>query len=363
MRDWAEYPPTYRQKEVDEIAAATQSGESVLVIGLSGAGKSNLLGFAAYRCATPAHPYVLVDVNRLLHHTPDALFRLMARSLGQPVPTQFDGGDGLEMALEQTFRQAERLTLLLDRFDIFVADEARPLLNSLRALRDAYKYRLTYVLALRHPLPPDNELAELFHAHTLWLGPLSQSDSLWNVARYAKRKGETWDDAAATQLVTLSHGYPSMLRAACEAYAAGTPFTQLEHHAAVQARVAEFWQDQPSQEALEKSGLSHHPWLIGGQIPTVATIRLTLKEKLLFDTLRQQMPDLCEKDDLIRAVWPEDAIFERGVRDDSLAQLVRRLRRKIEPDATRPQIIHTIPGRGYRLVQDVHVVLEEGKGE
>ena len=30
MRDWAEYPPTYRQKEVDEIAAATQAAESKL---------------------------------------------------------------------------------------------------------------------------------------------------------------------------------------------------------------------------------------------------------------------------------------------------------------------------------------------
>lgn len=360
MRDWADYPTTYREKEVMQIAAATQAGESVLVIGLSGAGKSNLLGFTAYHCTTPTHPYVLVDVNRLLHHTPDALFRLMARSLGHPIPTAFDASDGLEMGLEQTFSQAERLTFLLDRFDIFVRDEARPLLNSLRALRDAYKYRLTYVLAMRHPLPPDNELAELFHAHTIWLGAMSESDSAWNVARYATRKGLVWDDAAAQQLITLSQGYPSLLRAACEAYAAGTLLTQLEHHPAIQTRVEEFWQDQPSQEALEKSGLQRHPWLISQQIPTVETIRLTLKEKMLFDTLRQQMPDLCEKDELIRAVWPEDVIFERGVRDDSLAQLVRRLRRKIEPDATRPQIIQTVPGRGYRLVQDVHVILEEG---
>lgn len=358
MRDWAEYPETYRQKEVTEIAAATHSGESVLVIGLSGAGKSNLLGYLAHRLTTPEHPYILVDANRLLEQTPSALFRLIARSLGQPVPTHLDASDGLEMALIYTFQQAQRLTLVLDRFDIFLT--SAPLLNNLRALRDSYKYRLTYVLATRQPLSAHNELAELFHAHTLWLGPLSQSDSLWNVARYARRKGLNWSETEAEGLVAAAHGYPSLLRSACEAYADGTPLPELATHPAVRARIHEFWSDQPSPDALAQSGLSHHPWLMAEQTPTVETIRLTLKEKLLFDYLRQHLPELCEKDDLIRAAWPEDAVFERGTRDDSLAQLIRRLRRKIENEGTRPQIIQTVPGRGYRLVRDVHVVLAEG---
>ncbi|MFN2235233.1 MAG: transcriptional regulator, partial [Anaerolineales bacterium] len=57
---------------------------------------------------------------------------------------------------------------------------------------------------------------------------------------------------------------------------------------------------------------------------------------------------VCSKDDLIQAVWPEDQIYERGIRDDSLAQLVRRLRVKIEPDPSNPHYIQTVPGRGYQ---------------
>jgi DNA-binding response OmpR family regulator len=55
---------------------------------------------------------------------------------------------------------------------------------------------------------------------------------------------------------------------------------------------------------------------------------------------------------LIRAVWPEDRIFERGIRDDSLAQLVRRLREKIEPLPSTPRHIHSVPGRGYRFTPE-----------
>jgi len=42
-------------------------------------------------------------------------------------------------------------------------------------------------------------------------------------------------------------------------------------------------------------------------------------------------------------------VLQRGIRDDSLAQLVRRLREKIEPDAAAPKHILTVPGRGYRF--------------
>ncbi len=56
---------------------------------------------------------------------------------------------------------------------------------------------------------------------------------------------------------------------------------------------------------------------------------------------------MCEKDDLIRAVWPDEQVLA-GLRDDSLAQLVRRLREKIEADPSHPAHILTVPGRGYR---------------
>jgi DNA-binding winged helix-turn-helix (wHTH) protein len=81
----------------------------------------------------------------------------------------------------------------------------------------------------------------------------------------------------------------------------------------------------------------------------IETGGLTAKENLLLAYLSARPGEVCEKDEVIRGVWPEDQVFERGVRDDSLAQLVRRLREKVEPDPARPRHIHTVPGRGYRF--------------
>jgi DNA-binding winged helix-turn-helix (wHTH) protein len=117
-------------------------------------------------------------------------------------------------------------------------------------------------------------------------------------------------------------------------------------------RVAEFWADHPDAEAIANSGLNGHPFL-EVKLPQVESqslidsAQLTAKEHLLLIYLQAHAGQVCEKDDLIHAVWPEDVIFEQGIRDESLAQLVRRLRVKVEPDPANPTYIHTIPGRGY----------------
>ncbi|MBI4631516.1 MAG: hypothetical protein HY740_07365, partial [Chloroflexi bacterium] len=65
MSLWDDYPRDYRQREVKMILNAAHAGESVSLIGLSGAGKSNLMGYIAHTQGMPTHPLVLVDFNRL----------------------------------------------------------------------------------------------------------------------------------------------------------------------------------------------------------------------------------------------------------------------------------------------------------
>lgn len=357
MSTWDEYPADYRSRELGAILAAVNAGECVSVVGLSGSGKSNLLGYLANRCdASIACRFILVDCNRLREISQGALFSAMLDGMGELLPQGGDhpgegGFDALEAAVSQLLKDGSGVCLLFDRFEPLAAAGNPAIFSNLRALRDRFKYSLTYVTATRRPLDPLTELAELFFANTLWLGPLSESDGRWNVERYARRKSLAWGAPTVEAILRLSGAYPSLLRAACEAHAAGATLdlASLQKHPAVMRRVQEFWADEPTQEELRLSGLLDNPLLASRRAqPRIDAAQLTAKEHLLWEYFQAHPDQVCEKDDLIRAVWPEDRIFERGIRDDSLAQLVRRLREKTEPDPSSPEHIQTVPGRGYR---------------
>lgn len=353
------YPPHYRTREITQLVEATQAGECAALIGLSGAGKSNVLRALAERHNSTPHPHLLADWNRLASPIAPALFDLLRWTLGDTAKTN-DPLGALEAALNAHLNSpAARLTLLLDRSDALAAtaQHSPQIFSNLRALRDAFKYRLTYIIAARRPLKAHNELAELFFGNTLWLGPLSEVDARWTVARYTGRKRLVWSDKIVQHLIEATRAYPSFLRAACEAHAAGCAIhvEALAAHPAMQARLKEFWEDAPTPQELQLVGLSGLPLLQAGRpsiIPAAAfdTSKLTAKEKLLLDYFLQNPGTVCEKDALIRAAWPEDKVFVQGVRDDSLAQLIRRLREKIEPDPAQPHHILTLPGRGYKFV-------------
>lgn len=370
MSIWESYPLNYRTREVQAILSAVLAGECTSIIGLSGSGKSNLLGFIAHRqqdlldqggISPNKASFYLVDCNQLVQHTLVSFFELARDTLGERYPA----GDStnqltaLDAAITHKLSTSPRLNLLLDRFDAITseADEenSRSILGNLRTLRDRYKYALSFVTATRRPLDPNSEIAELFFAHTLWLGPLQDSDARWSIQSYANRRAMTWSQAEVSEIIQLSSAYPSLLRAVCEAKAAGVKLdlANLKNHHAITRRVDEFWADQPDDEHVRLSGLRQNELLALGHKPHyVDTSQLTAKESLLWDWFQSHPDKVCPKDDLIQAVWPEDRIYEAGIRDDSLAQLVRRLREKVETDPSNPRYILTIPGRGYRFLPE-----------
>ncbi|MCC6147369.1 MAG: winged helix-turn-helix domain-containing protein [Anaerolineaceae bacterium] len=351
MSNWESYPRDYRRKEVETLLGAARAGECAAVIGLSGAGKSNLFGFMAHR-VNGNPPLALVDCNRLAAPMLGDFYSLVGRSLGHKTLVGDPLGALEEILGAQLSPAGARLCLLFDRFDALDSVLAPFVYGSLRALRDAHKYRLTFLIAARQPPDPNNELAELFIAHTLWLGPLSLEDARWSAESTLARAGLELSPEETARLIEFSWGYPALLRACCQAYAEGCELklAVLRQHPAVAGRVEEFWASMPTLEALRKSGLEGQPLLAGAGSVHVEPAALTAKEANLLDYLKAHAGEVCDKDDLIRAVWPEDKVFLEGIRDDSLAQLVRRLRRKIEPDPKNPRHLLNITGRGYRFL-------------
>jgi hypothetical protein len=77
-------------------------------------------------------------------------------------------------------------------------------------------------------------------------------------------------------------------------------------------------------------------------------VTLAPKEFALLAYLYERQGEVCSKDDIGIAVWPE--YQQEGVYDYQVENLVRRLRSKLEPDASDPQMLLTIRGLGYKLV-------------
>lgn len=77
------------------------------------------------------------------------------------------------------------------------------------------------------------------------------------------------------------------------------------------------------------------------------SVELSPKEFALVAYLYEQAGRVCSKDQIGVAVWPE---YQEGVYDYQIENLVRRLRARIEPDPTLPQLLLTVRGRGYKLV-------------
>jgi len=365
MSNWDRYPLDYRHEEIQAILAAVQAGECFSLVGLSGSGKSNLIGFLAHRYAEilTSRPianwpplFYMLDCNRFSGHSTASFLRFICTALDAdtPVEPQIDEYSALDSILANQLRYHSRLCLLFDRFDSLSVDLDKPdgsaIFALLRGLRDQHKYALTYVITTRKPQDPHTELSELFFAHTIWLGPLQESDARWSVQEYARRLESAWDEAIIQKIIHLSGAYPSLLRAVCEAFAAGAALdvTGLKANPAIARRLEEFWADHPDDQALRNSRLEHIELLSLGPKPlAVDATQLTAKENLLWQYLLHHPGEVCSKDDLIRAVWPEDRIYGGGIRDDSLAQLVRRLREKIEVDPSNPRHLQTVPGRGY----------------
>jgi hypothetical protein len=75
-------------------------------------------------------------------------------------------------------------------------------------------------------------------------------------------------------------------------------------------------------------------------------VTLAPKEFALLAYLYGRQGEVCSKDDIGNAVWPE---YKEGVYDYQIENLVRRLRAKLEPDSSDPHLLLTVRGLGYKL--------------
>ena len=78
-------------------------------------------------------------------------------------------------------------------------------------------------------------------------------------------------------------------------------------------------------------------------------VDLTKKENALFNLLKENLGQICERETIIKAVWPE--YEDLDVSDWTIDQLVSRLRNKLKKQKSH-NLVKTVKTRGYRMVEE-----------
>ena len=416
------------------------TGRSVAITGLSNTGKSTLMrGLASASAETAIKKLngqetclVYVDCNRAVAISARAFYEVVLRSLLEGLngilsedlenklrdhhrdvteaDSAFSASLSFNLALTELCEQLQRnLTLILDEFDeIYTALDDRALLN-LRALRDRFQDRLTFISATVRNLPTirgrtiEGEFAELFSHSTYTMHPLSPDEAegilrgldLPNLD--ALRKAGCFDLAGKHPGLLISTAQvlgklpkdwegdflDAVMREAqprAECFKIWEQLTKIEHAALISLALNVKEGLSPQQRAeLEKLGIVNADGFIspvfeffvarrgrGSEIDTRAVFLdidsgdvwvgglripvLTDLEFRLLSLLYERRDKITDKFRIVTTVWGESYLGE--VDDARVEKLVSRLRSKIEPDPSNPIYLVTQRGRGYKLMSN-----------
>jgi DNA-binding winged helix-turn-helix (wHTH) protein len=445
------YPPAYRAAETRQVMDWIRAGQSGSIVGLRGAGKSYFLYSLCGQEVRQRHlgprcddfVFVLTDLLALTECTEWATCELVldrlldqARLLGQARPPAVEPEIAAEMAaLHREATQARdlftveralercvnalckqpgrRVVLLLNEFDTVFQMLDLHLFRCLRAIFEAHKGQVSYVVVvsreladLRSDLAGVDPFYRLVGRNTCYLGPLCEADARYMIEYEAAQRSAALSAEDIARVCELSGGHPATLKAILgllwdvrrggslarlAATLDGEPAVQAEcrkvwdgltegEQAALRALAAGAQADPGALQRLEYRGLVRAdqsgvglfsplfaafvrrqlPPPAGGVIvshsPRVVQVAgqpvadLTELEFELLYYLYEHRDRVCTKDELIEHVYRQQ--YERmagGVSDEALHALVSRLRAKIEPDREHPVYIITVRGEGYRF--------------
>jgi hypothetical protein len=223
-----DFPLSYRQAQVRSIWRSVRAGDSCSIVGPSGVAKSNLYRFLRQENVRRHYlgdewsDYLLVhlDCNEVTELTEGAVTSLLVKRLLDAVPKVTVEDESLSAVVRAVFEQDVRaIIFLFDQFDAVYGTLDGRFFANLRAIRDEYKYRISFVLLSRNLLPllaksPEREeFEELFSANTIGLGPYNEDDSLLLLQRVGSRYGVELDSKDNKALTELAGGHPGLLKA------------------------------------------------------------------------------------------------------------------------------------------------------
>ncbi len=440
--------PGFRQSETEKLFKWMQAGESASIIGISGVGKSNLFNHIRDPY-TQAHFLGELDVNTIIvranfHYLPDYTNRSIYSLILEQLELLEGDADRLglthkdieqisqyhEMLLdakEDTLKvqryfklalrvllaqSSRRLVFLFDQFDDVYQEAEERFFANLRGLREAYKYRISYLVFTRDMLPnlihmdkAREEFYELLASNIMGLKPYTKNDAMSVLERVARRNKFPLTDELKECLYELASGHAGLLRAAL----LGTIEQQLRSQlyqkeaatrllqiSGVEMECEKLWR---SLSLHEQRTLMAKAQSFDSAMDTAVVNQLQIKGVMregdtavifspIFALFVAEQEAVWDQplffDEPSRQIWvlgnpaprltqleyrlfqqlheQEGEVVEKdtliaagwpsaqgGVSDEALIAAIARLRKKIEPDSKNPRFLHNVHNQGYML--------------
>ena len=250
-------PVVTRDTDVAYIMECIEDGDCCSIVGLSNTGKSTLLRSLPLPAVkrkylgdgAEEYVFVYIDFNLMLELTEQGFYELILRStLAELKKLEMEQGflDRLAASYHQLVEPAnpflvplsfnegltaiseglkQRVVFLFDEFDEpFAGLDERIFLN-LRALKDKYGRRLSYVVATDQPLREPQrgakvaEFRELFALNTLFLSALGRDDAEQVIAQFAREEEVEFSTDDIVFIIAQAGGHPGLLEATCRVLA------------------------------------------------------------------------------------------------------------------------------------------------
>lgn len=298
--------------------------------------------------------------------------------------------ENIRTALTTLVSEGHTPTLFLLRFDRLEEAATPQFLSNLQGLIDSTGHKLAYVFTSARPLDQISKTAFprstlTGFTHVMYLTPLTDEDLNVTMDSFKKRYNIHLTKQVDKNLVALTDGHVQYLQLALiilnenkEKNLSDEKIAELiTWDERTKLLSEEIWEslspdeksiltkvvqgikyDNNQAQYLKQSGILNddnsffNPLFanfVASNTSLANDTEFTKKEHLLFEFLKENVGEICDRDTIIHNVWPESE--EDGVTDWTIDRLVSRLRAKLKKQNSDVQIV-TIKTRGYKMTKD-----------